>query len=179
MNEIEIKLNRLIRELRLTDGSVIAFSGGLLSTFLAAVARKMLDRKIYAVTVMAENCPYNECLRAREKAERLGLEHFVLDVRGARDDWDLKAKAGCAFCDELQHKLLKRWVKEQGFRWVLEGSCEAFDTGWEARQERLAVFQDYRKRPFVFAGLEKEDIIAIAHGWGLGVEETSLSRQQL
>lgn len=49
MTEIEVKLNRLARDLRLISCPVIAFSGGVLSTFLAAVAKKVLRTQVYQI----------------------------------------------------------------------------------------------------------------------------------
>lgn len=170
MTEIEVKLNRLVRELRLVDCPLIAFTGGVLSTFLATVAQKILGTQIYAVTIMVETCPFNECIQAKEKAKQMGITHFVLDSRQEPGGKELYPADPCAFCDELQQKLLKRWAREQGFRWLLEGSCEAFYLGHGGKQVKEAVAQDFIRRPFVFAELTREDIVAISRGWGISAD---------
>lgn len=179
MTEIEVKLNRLVRELRLIDCPVIAFSGGVLSTFLATVAQKILGTQVYAVTIMVETCPFNECTQAKEKAKQIGVEHFVLDIRNAIGSGDLYQENPCSFCDELQQKLLKRWAKEKGFRCILEGSCEAFCLSQGGRQFKEAVSRDFIRRPVAFAELTRDDVVAISRGWGIMEAHTRFKQENI
>ena len=84
---LEQKFDELKRIVRDTGGLAVAFSGGVDSTFLAAVACLELGDRALAVTAASPLYPEHEQREAGELAERMGIAHVTvfsdeLDVPG-------------------------------------------------------------------------------------------------
>jgi len=71
------KLKAIIKE---TDGAVVAFSGGVDSTFLLKVASEVLGEKVIAITANSATYPKRELEEARLFAEEQGIKHIVIET---------------------------------------------------------------------------------------------------
>lgn len=164
MTEIEVKLNRLGATIRAMQCPVVALSGGMVSTFLAAVVQKVMQEPIYAVTLMPAVCPNQECVRAQEIAVRLGLSHHVIDLRpGVEIERTGEMEKICLFCDQMQGHMLVKWIKEQRLSGILTGYRVKLPSGRLPGKE----VREYLKNPLMNSTLTQEEIEAISYGWGL------------
>ncbi len=77
-HELVAKRQRLESILRAYDGLVVAFSGGVDSTFLLAFARQVLGGRVAAVTADSPLHPRREIAAAAELARSLGVRHFII-----------------------------------------------------------------------------------------------------
>src|ERR687883_1950273 len=71
----EAKLARLKDLLRALDGALVAFSGGVDSAFVLAVAREVLGARAVALTAHSPSVPQAERAEARALAARVGARH--------------------------------------------------------------------------------------------------------
>ncbi|MDN5331812.1 MAG: pyridinium-3,5-biscarboxylic acid mononucleotide sulfurtransferase [Tepidanaerobacteraceae bacterium] len=149
-------------------GSVIvAFSGGVDSTFLLKVCLDVLGKEnVLAVTARSSTYPARELKEAKELAGSFGANHEIivseeLEVPGFSEN----PPERCYYCKkELFGKLIKM-ARERGFNFVLDGS-NADDTGdfrpgMKAKDE-LGVIS-----PLKEAGLTKAEIRTLSQKMGL------------
>ena len=73
---IDEKYEALRRAVRETGGLAIAFSGGVDSTFLAAVAHDVLAERAVAITALSPTYAAREQAEARELAKRIGIRQI-------------------------------------------------------------------------------------------------------
>ena len=156
-------LKRLVAE---SERVVVAFSGGVDSTFLLFVCADVLTGQVLAVTADSEIMPRDELIRARQLARQLAVAHLVihskdLDVVGFADNRPDR----CYLCKKERFSKIKQIAEKKGFCWVFDGSniddANDFRPGMKAVQE-LGI-----RSPMVEAGLDKADIREISKSLGL------------
>ncbi|MEM2319233.1 MAG: asparagine synthase-related protein, partial [Candidatus Bathyarchaeia archaeon] len=78
LNEKYEKLKKFIAD-KGKDGVIVALSGGLDSSTLAAVCHNVLGEKAVAVTVKSPVYPSEEIKDAKRIAERIGIRHYFVE----------------------------------------------------------------------------------------------------
>ena len=148
-------------------GSVIvAYSGGVDSTFVAAVASDVLSDRALAITGVSPSIPQSEVREAKEMALSFGIAHELIDTQEMDDpNYVANSPNRCFHCkDELYGRLIGI-ARERGFDYVVDG-CNLDDTG-DFRPGRRAATQHGVRSPLVEAGLTKDDIRALSRERGL------------
>ena len=158
---LQQKYEVLKRNLRDTGGIVVAFSGGVDSTFLAAVAAQELGDRALAVTAISPLYPKHEQNEASELAVQIGIRHETvisdeLDVPGFAENPPNR----CYLCKSELFTVVRAIADKHGLSSVADGT-NADDTG-DYRPGRKAAAECGVLSPLLAAELGKDDIRALS-----------------
>lgn len=147
---------------------IVAFSGGVDSALLAAVAHRVLGDRALAVIAKSPSLPLRELRLAQEVAGTIGIRLVAVDTFEL-DNPRYRANAGdrCYFCKDELFTAIERISEETGIRWIAYGE-NADDLG-DYRPGRMAAAEHGVRAPLREAGLTKDEIRALARGLSLPV----------
>jgi uncharacterized protein len=145
---------------------LVAFSGGVDSSFLLAVATECLGEHVLAVTGLSPSVPAAERDEAAQLARRLGARHvFIQTAELERPGYVANAPDRCYHCKTDLYERLEAMARTEGCAWVLDGA-NVDDLG-DVRPGREAARRHGVRSPLVEAGLTKADIRALSRALGL------------
>ncbi len=154
---MEDKLKNLKAKLKGYTSAVIAFSGGVDSTFLARVAKDVYGEKLLLITATSSTYPFYELDEAKSLAKLLGLNHKIIvseeiDIPGFSDN----PPDRCYYCKSELFGKIKYIADEEGYDAVFDGSnaddLNDFRPGLKAKEEKGVL------SPLAEAGFTKTDI---------------------
>jgi uncharacterized protein len=158
------KLNKILIDLK---SVVVAFSGGVDSTFLLKASVDALgSENVLAVTATSLTYPERELEEARGLVEQIGAQHEVI-VSEETDipEFISNPPNRCYYCKHELFSKLSDVAKEKGMAVVVDGSN--FDDQSDHRPGRHAADELGVRSPLMEAGLTKDDIRAMSREMGL------------
>ena len=160
-SELAGKREHLERILTDLESAVVAFSGGVDSSLLLAIAVKVLGARVLAVTATSETYPERELLEARSLAGQLGVRHREvvseeLDIPEFKDN----PRNRCYYCKKELFGKLRTIAAEEGLLHVLDGTN--IDDRSDHRPGRQAAEELGVRSPLEEAGFTKADIRALS-----------------
>ncbi len=159
MSEGRLKAKRkhLVSLLQQFDSLIIAFSGGVDSTFLLAISHEVLKENVIAITATSPLHPEWEKNEALEFAKHLGVKHLIITSRElSRPDFRNNPTNRCYICKTLLFEDLRTVAKNNGIKHIAHGATvddlDDFRPGFTAADEWEI------QAPLIAAGLTKDDI---------------------
>lgn len=160
------KLKELEKNLKKMARVLIAFSGGVDSTFLLKVAHDVLGNKVIAVTSSSPIHFSYELKEAEKLARRLRVRHIISHSRIPGNVNFIKNTVNrCYFCKKTLFKELKKIARENNLQFVLDGSN--YDDFRSFRPGKKALKELGIKSPLAEVGLKKKEIRKISKELGL------------
>jgi uncharacterized protein len=151
------KLQLLISRLKEYKSAVIAFSGGVDSTFLARIAKDVFGDNLLLITATSSTYPFYELDEAKSLAAMLGIKHKIIvseeiDIPGYADN----PPDRCYYCKSELFGKIKYISSNEGFEVIFDGSnaddLKDFRPGMKAKQEKGVI------SPLADSGFTKDDI---------------------
>ncbi len=152
------KLDELEQILSELKAVVIAFSGGVDSTFLAQVAFNMLGDEAIALTLDTPQFPSHELEEAKILAKKIGIKHLIIDSSKMDYSWfENNPPNRCYICKKGAIEEIQQYCRTQRISGqLIEGSnfddLDDYRPGYQAVQEYSV------KSPLIDARLTKEEI---------------------
>ena len=173
MDELNCKLEKLKQFIaeKGKDGVVIAFSGGVDSSTLAAVTHEVLCDKAVAVIAQSPTYTSEELKDAKKIAKDIGIKlHMVQTNELENPDFNKNPENRCYYCKKELLQTLIGYSHKLGFNAVFEGTnfsdLSDHRPGFKAVQEAQNVYSPWMANKF-----SKDEIRQIAKQMGLSVHD--------
>lgn len=144
------------------QSAVVAFSGGVDSSLVAAIAARVLSDRALAVTAVSPALATGELDGARGVARAVGIAHEVVRTDElAREGYRQNGPDRCYHCKSELYTQLGSLAARRGFGALLSGA-NVDDLG-DWRPGLRAAAEHGVRHPLVEAGFGKADVRAAAH----------------
>ncbi|BDG06392.1 ATP-dependent sacrificial sulfur transferase LarE [Anaeromyxobacter oryzae] len=162
----EAKLARMKTDIAACGSALVAFSAGVDSTFVLAVAREVLGAGAIALTAHSPSVPQAEREEARALAARLGVRHVEVTSREQEDPrYVANGSDRCYFCKSELYRLCDETARAQGIAAILDGFNA--DDRKDHRPGHQAAVERRIRSPLAEAGLSKDEVRAWSAAYGL------------
>jgi uncharacterized protein len=162
-NEKEQELRRLMRQMA---NVLVAYSGGVDSSYLAYVANDELGGNAVCILGLSPSVSGFQKDEALETAKQLGLNFETIKTDEIENEhYSANPTNRCYFCKSELYEKLAAIARERHIEFVLDGTNA--DDMLEVRPGRMAAQEKLVRSPFAEVGLTKQEIRSLSRRAGL------------
>ncbi|MFB6142295.1 MAG: ATP-dependent sacrificial sulfur transferase LarE [Halorientalis sp.] len=170
-DDIAAKAAAVRADLAERDGVLVAFSGGVDSSVVAALAHDALDGDAVACTAKSETLPAAELTDATRVAEEIGIRHDCVEFSELDSEAFVRNdEERCYHCRTMRLTAMYDHARELGIDVVCDGT-NASDPGEGHRPGLRAVEELDAYSPLLEHGVTKSEVRAIAEAYDLSVAD--------
>ena len=168
MTDLQQKMDAIIEQMRQMPSMIVAFSGGVDSSVVAALAYRALGEDALAVTAVSETLASHELDEARQIASEIGIRHELIQFSELDDaQFRENTPARCFFCQTMRFGQLRAMADRLQCAVVASGSNHS-DLG-DHRPGLKAMADQRVYQPLLDHQVDKTQVRQMARAMGLSV----------
>ena len=160
-------LSKLKKEFKNYNSALVAFSGGVDSTLLLFLLKKILGNNVKAATVVFPYIPSKDIEKTKTLAKLIGVQHHFFDGSNIfkNKNFRLNPRNRCYICKKHIYEVLKRFAEKEKISVIVDGTN--FDDLKEDRPGLKALEEENIKTPLADLGLDKKTVRLLAKQFNL------------
>ena len=150
----EERLRGIFREL---ESVIVAYSGGVDSSYVAYVANEELGARAICITGQSASLPAYQQAEIDRVVEKFGFQHEVIQTEELENpNYRANDSNRCFFCKDELYSKLESVAQTRGIKCIVDGST--VDDLGDYRPGRQAAAQHAVRSPLIEVGLNKSEV---------------------